>query len=122
MTIRTRETPLSDELPSAQLYLEDLEEVVRVVRETRTAIDPRLPADEPIEFSAEIGNRICDTLTDLPKFGKQTNRVKIDLAINPRDYSKFWITLSPAGRWLWSTYGVPEHLAFEMQRKLEPIF
>jgi len=107
---RQEETPPL-ELPPARLFLDDLEELVRLFIEAvnrEVALDAR---DLPLRATYHVGIWVCDSIGDLKEFGKAKDRFHLQvknaqesLAVGIYMYrDRFaWtggFNFSPAGEW-----------------------
>lgn len=105
MTIRTKEPEVPDKFPPARLFLDDIEEIVRILvdaTENRkeqsrpsaaflaTLADPDNPNENPRLFdqpartsvTLTIKDQVCDEVQELPKIAKKTTDLQIDVVTN----------------------------------------
>ena len=69
MTISRREKPVPTVLPSARLYLDDIEEIVRILTEAADQV-PVERAKGALQITFEVGDRFCDDPHELCKIAK----------------------------------------------------
>ena len=80
MTIRRerkKEGPLTGDLPSAKLYLDDIQAIVAALT------SPSGTAPSHFSISYSIGELTCDTIEDLQRVGGRTARFRIDVTETP---------------------------------------
>ncbi len=77
MTIRTKEPDIPTEFPPAQLFLDDIEEIVRTLVDGIKESDPE--AKTTVTFS--IKDQECDEVEELPKIAKKSTElvIRVDL-------------------------------------------
>jgi hypothetical protein len=108
MTISHEERPVPNILPAARLYLEDIEEIVKILRHNGKA--------QQVTF--KIGRDSSDDIQDLPKIARRT--IYFEIFANGPDYSaQFTIHRVITA---WTTQGLTREQTWSDFRKLEAIF
>jgi len=74
LAVRTIQTVPTD-LPHAKLYLDDLEEVTKILMEMSV---PESEKDEPI-VTYKIGNKVMDSISDLHQQGGSTTSLEVNV-------------------------------------------
>jgi hypothetical protein len=79
VTIRTKEPEVPDELPPARLFLDDIEEIVRVLLDAteKRKKEVRLLEDEKTTVTLSIKDQICDAVEELPKIAQKTPELSV---------------------------------------------
>ena len=92
-------------LPSAMLFLDDLEEVIRLFREARN--QPQSPEEAgELTLKIRVGDWECDTLEDLRALGdRATGRFSLEIGDEYRFHCEFYIY--GKGAFGWSGGGIP---------------
>jgi hypothetical protein len=103
------------------LFLEDIEEIVRIFREGAPGEDDldHVDRDAKVELKLEIGEKVCDDVQDLPKIRKRTNDLSIEVQ---RGYA-YRVSMHVANHgssWFWS--GVTDEMAWQTFRRLQGVF
>jgi hypothetical protein len=111
MTIKTKEAEVISDLPPAKLFLEDIEEIVRIFREGAPGEDDldHVDRDAKVELKLEIGEKVCDDVQDLPKIRKRTNDLSIEVQ---RGYA-YRVSMHVANHgssWFW--FGMTDEMAW----------
>ena len=118
MTIRTKEAEPPTQFPPARLFLEDIDEIVRVLVETAETQRPSDDGDKP-KVTLTTKGQVCDTVQELPKIAKKT----IDLLVEVE--TQKW-SIASVQFYRYSThlrfYGVSTSEQLILFHKLEPIF
>ncbi len=83
MTIRTEEPKVPANFPPARLFLDDIEEIIRILRESLETVkmDSRSTIEDlrmKVRFST--GGKECDDVQDLPKIAKSNRELSISVA------------------------------------------
>jgi hypothetical protein len=122
VTIRTKEAEVPSEFPPARLFLDDIEEIVRVLVDANKDSNPLAHQNEDAKtkITFTIKDQVCDEIDELPKIAKKTTELSImlewesGLAANSLT---FYRDSSSLGSYLLSSEG---HLS--LFHKLAPIF
>jgi len=83
VTIRTEEPDLPSEFPPARLFLDDIEEIVRILQEfleTRKMDSRSTVEDLKMKVTFSTGGNECDDVHDLPKIGKSNRVLRVSVA------------------------------------------
>ncbi|MGA8223034.1 MAG: hypothetical protein WB780_15405 [Candidatus Acidiferrales bacterium] len=124
MTIWRVKKEVPTDLPSARLYLDDLEEIVRLFGDALTDamknVTDETERAKPIEkkFMVRNKNKICDEIQDLPNIAKSTRRFKLQVA-------KDWRTINLEMAWngtRWTGPLLTDEVQWTVYRKLQEIF
>lgn len=117
MTITRREKPVPTRLPSARLYLDDIEEITRILVDAGDGllVEPGKPA---VEIRFEVGDQICDDLQELPKITRRAVDFELKLACKQCGYTAR-LGVTPSIGWQWTTTGLPKETAWRVFHKLE---
>jgi hypothetical protein len=118
--ITPRSENVPTRLPSAKLYLDDIEQIQRVLEravEKNHSHWNREP-DTSFRIFYEVAGQTCTELTDLPKFGLKLRGCKIQFVSDTVTGS---IGLFREGS-LWTTAGLTKPIAWEAFHDIEAIF
>jgi len=122
VTIRTREPQVPDEFPPARLFLDDIEEIVRIlVDSVDNPAEPRTPPpkDTKTKLTISTKDKICDEVDELRDIAKKTTYLFVTVERTGRDTAS--VTFTEWGALLnLSLYTRDEKL--RMFHKLSPIF
>jgi len=122
MTIRRVEKPVPTLLPAARLYIDDIEEVVRILSEAADGL-PVEGGKRGLEISISVGDRVCDDVCDLPQIAKRSEDFEMRLV---REQCGYTARLGLSGLiepiWQWTTTGLPYERAWSVFHKLESVF
>ncbi len=74
MTIRTKEPEVPSEFPPARLFLDDIEEIVRILVDANEKKQKSTHPDKDaqIKVTLTIEDQVCDEVEELPKIAKKT--------------------------------------------------
>jgi len=113
VTIRTEEASVPDEFQPARLFLDDIEEIARIL------VDAIQLAKVQI-LTFRIKDRVCDEVQELPKIAKKTSKlwIKVD---SPNFGPNVSLSFNDNGSLL-SCYGLKEAEELKLFQKLAPIF
>jgi hypothetical protein len=121
MAIRPVQEAVPDTLNPARLFLDDIEEIIRIFVEAERDRNGRLPGnpDEALKPSFRVGNQTCDELADLARiyppftntFLVQVQRTGFDAFVH-----------IDTGSTRWFAYGLNDNEEWGLFHKLEPIF
>jgi hypothetical protein len=120
MTISRIRTPVPTKLPAAKLYLDDIEEVVRILKEAwaRKPIDAH-EENSQITTQFQIGDKVCDEIQDLPKIRKSTGEFTLNISRGRLPYGlEFEITHYAT---TWTHFGLTYDEAWAAFRKLDAL-
>ncbi len=123
MTISRQEKPVPTRLPAARLYLDDIEDIVRILSEadqSREAKSNGFDKDAPIKVQFQIGNQMCDEVQDLPKIAKNSPSFELQVSRGRFGLSAR-LGVSRYGT-QWTTYGLTKDEAWTTFRRLEALF
>jgi hypothetical protein len=101
MVKRRQEEPPPLELPPAKLFLDDLEELVRLFTEA-VKREELLPVGEVPKVSYQIGMWECDAIEDLKDFGQMKKRDQFQLKIKDLQELTIAQISTYRGRFAWS--------------------
>jgi hypothetical protein len=124
VTIRTKEAEVPSEFPPARLYLDDIEEIVRIFRELVES--PKFsehftPEEVELKVTFSIGNKECDDVLDLPKITRRTRINNLKIRVSKGG----WVHTSLTIHWLgsiWLSSGFTKEDTWKAYHKLQPIF
>jgi hypothetical protein len=122
VTIRTKEAEVPSEFPPARLFLDDIDEVVRILvagaenRKREGSLDED-PARTMLTLTVE--DRVCDDVQDLPKVAKKT--INLLVRVERQYWTQTSLGFSRSGTYL-SFYGVTREERLTTFHDLEPIF
>jgi len=120
VTIRTKEADVPSEFPPARLYLDDIEEIVRVLVEATENHHKGEHGDPETKVTLTIGDRTCDEVRELPQIAKKTTELSIRVeteGYGPATY----LALHSKGNRL-SSFGITADEQLRLYYKLAPIF
>jgi len=115
VTIRTKpEVP--DEFPPARLFLDDIEEITRILVE---ATEKLADQDEKSTVKLSIKNQVCDEIQELPKIARKTS----DLSISVTSGDKFSSSTLRIGHIIFLYFvGFTREQELNIFHRLAPIF
>jgi hypothetical protein len=122
MAIRTKEEDVPSEFPRARLFLDDIEEIVRIFRELIESrkLGPLSTADDPkIKVRFSTAGEECDDIKDLPKIAKRFRDLKIE--VTRGNWVETSLTLHPMHS-RWSSWGLSKEDTWSAFHKLQPVF
>lgn len=103
MTISSREKEVPRRLPTARLYLDDIEAIQKIILEAASRL-PTRPEIDPTYYSIQttfsVGDQICTEIQDLPKVGKETRDFEMNL--DGKDMFAARFSVSDDGTHWWS--------------------
>jgi hypothetical protein len=114
MTI-TRIVSVPYELPHAHLYLDDVEQICRVLSDASQTI----PRENPIVTTFSIKNLQMDSIEDLEKCGRSATNFRIKVS---RGYSELSIELSSFSSPKIHLYSLGDEAAWATYSKIKAIF
>jgi hypothetical protein len=117
MTIQTTVSPIPDSFPPAKFYLDDLEEIVAILREGVESEEER--ESKPTTFTFGCAGRKCDTLEEVPRILKPRRELEIEVRRGWRSTKLSW------NPWIgnyWSSSSLSNAVALSTHRRLAPIF
>jgi hypothetical protein len=118
VTIRTREAEPPTQFPPARLFLEDIDEIVRILVEAAATQRPSDNGDKP-KVTLTTKGQVCDTVEELPKIAKKT--LDLSVEVETQKWSIASVKFYRYGTYL-GFYGVPTSEKLIIFHKLEPIF
>jgi len=117
MSIRTKEENTPSEFLPARLFLDDIEEIVGILRELVESQKSKL--DEPAtKVTFSVSGSECDDLQDLPKIAKPYRALDIEV-------ERGWFSTRLSFYFFfnsWRSYGLTREATLTAYHKLEPIF
>lgn len=123
MAIWTKEQDiLLSGFPPARLFVDDIEEIVRIFRELVEShpIDPRSTTKNPkIKVLFSTPGEECDDIQDLPKIAKRCRELTIE--VSRGDFLSTSLLIHPTFTLLDSS-GLTKEEKWSASRKLQPIF
>jgi hypothetical protein len=123
VTIRTKEADLPSEFPPARLYLDDIEEIVRILLEaTQTPNEQQTPSNEASRprVTLTTGDRVCDGVQELPQIAKKTTDLSI--RIETEGYGRATYLALHINGSLLSSFAITADEQLRLYYKLAPIF
>lgn len=115
MTIHRLKQPVPEELPPAKLYIDDLEEILRVVRRAMVA---NVDGYDVKYQSLRVGDMDCDEIEDLTKLEKRSTREFV-FAMKQGECT-FYLSLGRSTVWRCSGFSHEEE--WLLYHELEDIF
>ena len=116
MTIIRKVKPVSDTLPAARLYLDDISEIVRIFSDAfRTRDDEK---HESPELKFTVAGSTCDEAAELPRIAKSARR--FELQLTKPGYNAH-LELRWSGTW-WVCTGLTEDENWSVYRKLAAVY
>jgi hypothetical protein len=112
ITLSVKQAP--ETLPPARLYLDDLEHVIQIFRET-----PNAHGTEPESVTFQLGSTSCNEFGDLRKLGKKPSALSMTVEHSNGFAGRLEIT--PQGARWWAV-GQTTDEAWATYRKLEALF
>jgi hypothetical protein len=95
VTIRTKEADAPNEFPPARLFLDDIEEIVRILvdaTENRKEEWNKFNADAKTRVTLTIKDQVCDEVQELPKIAKKTMDLSVSIEVQmslPQTFLRF---------------------------------
>jgi hypothetical protein len=117
VTIRTKEAEPPTKFPPARLFLEDIDEIVRILVEASATQRPS-DGDKP-KVTLTTKGQVCDTVQELPKIAKKT--IDLSVEVETQKWSRASVKFYRYGTYL-EFYGVSTSEKLIIFHKLEPIF
>lgn len=118
MTIIRREKPVPTALPNARLYIDDVQELVRVLTEAGNE-HPVQPGKKGTEVLFQVGDQLCDQIEDLPKCENSRN-FELLFSCEQRGYNVrlgiSWIVCQ------WTSTGLTKDESWRLFHKIEAVF
>jgi len=122
VTIRTKEAEYPSQFPPARLFLDDIDEIVRILLEaTANWRDARNPSDKDTETKVTftIKDQVCDEVQELSKIAKKTNDLEIEVrrkrwAETALNFTRYRTSLN--------FFLVPTEERLNLYYKLAPVF
>jgi hypothetical protein len=125
MTIRVKADEVPTELPPARLYLDDVEEIVRVLKQACSRnheSDARQAgADGSLSLTLQVGRKVCDEVSELPKIARKTTNLSIEVREGQRWSNRATVDLSRYATRI-TTYGFTRGEHFEVFGHLLVVF
>jgi hypothetical protein len=122
VTIRIKEPEVPSEFPPARLFLDDIEEIVRILREfleSREMGSRSTVEDLKLKVRFSSGGTECDDVEDLPKIAKSFREVRISVARG--GWLRTSLTLHPLFT-MWQSSGLTKEDTWAAFHKLEAVF
>jgi hypothetical protein len=123
VTIRTKEPGVPEEFPPARLFLDDIEEIVRILREfieSRETGSHSSVEDLKIKVRFSTGGKECDDIQDLPKIAKSNRELSIEVARGR--WVEAYLRCHPWLGTLWWSMGHSQEDKWSAFRKVQPVF
>jgi len=117
VTIWRQENPVPTTLPAALLYLEDIEEIVRICRKL---LSEAQDADQSPTTRFRIGKEFSDQVEDLPKIAQRTTDFSVELSVGKWKFPNVRFGVSKYST-QWTSEGLPKDRVWEAFRKLEAL-
>ena len=119
MAIRTKATEGPEDFSPGRLFLDDIEDIVKVLRELVES-EGLSEKDATTRVLFSVGDKECDDLEDLRKIGKRFHPLDITVKRGSPDIS---LHIGPWSSTHWTTYYVfPEEKRWAAYHKLVAIF
>jgi hypothetical protein len=118
VTIRTKEPDAPNEFPPARLFLDDIEEIVRVLVEAAKKRDQN-DEDAKISVTLTIKDQVCDDVQELPKIAKRTTELVVK--VEKRQWSETSLAFARYGTSL-RYFAVTGQEKLSIYHNLAPIF
>ena len=120
MAVTRKKPEPSFEPPPARLFLDDLEEVVRIFREAANyQLWEGPPEEQEPKLSLSVKDVVCDRVEDLPKIGKKTTELEIKL--RKRSGCELGLLIWPTYTRVW-VMGIKEEGGWLVYGKLQAIY
>jgi hypothetical protein len=122
VTIRTKEADAPNDFPPARLFLDDIEEIARILVDATEKKEKSIRPDKSakITLTLTIKDQVCDELQELPKIATKTSDLSVRVA------AQNWL---PETSLRFRTYGTSLDLSgftreekFSIYHRLAPIF
>jgi hypothetical protein len=123
VTIRTEEPEVPSEFPPTRLFLDDIEEIVRILREfleTRKMDSRSTVEDLKLKVRFSTGGKQCDDILDLPKIAK-SNR-ELSISITKGDWPQTSLRFHPWFGTFWRSSGLTKEDTWSAFHKLQTVF
>ena len=123
MAVWREEKPVPTQLPAARLFLEDLEEIVKIflrADENRATKIQTGKEDQQVTIEFKIVGQVCDRVDDLPKVAKRTTNLELELTKKPGLYRVLFGISKYSTQW--HTIGLSKEEAWAAFRQLEVLF
>jgi hypothetical protein len=120
VTIRTKEPEVPAEFPPARLFLNDIEEIVRVlIAATENYHREREHGGAQTKVTLRIGDQICDEVEELPKIAAKTK--ELGISVEKGDWADSSLTIGKTHTLL-LCFRFARHESLNLYHKLAPIF
>jgi hypothetical protein len=122
MATWTKEEDVPSEFPPARLFLDDIEEIVRIFRElveSRNVGSRSTVEDLKTKVWFSTAGEECDEIQDLPKIAKSYRQLNIN--VSRGSWPQTTLRLSPTYT-MWVPTGFSKEETWAAFRKLQPIF
>lgn len=124
MAIWTKEEHVPDELPPARLFLDDIKEVVGILRgsvETKN-INSQFPVEDlKVKVIFSTGGKECDEVEDLPKIAKRIRELRVSV-FGKGSWPETSLRFHAWFGTFWDSPGLTKGQDWETFRKLESVF
>jgi hypothetical protein len=124
VTIRTEEAEVPSEFPPARLFLDDIEEIVRILvaaAESRKREGILHEDRARTRLTLTVKDRVCDEVQELPRLARKTINLLVKVEIESPGWSVASIRFNRYGTSL-SFYGVTRQEKLSTFHDLAPIF
>lgn len=122
MTIIVKTERVPSDLPPAVLYIDDIEEILRIFRGPGPQLEGPVSGEPEETLSFELGNQICTEISDLEKIGGATANFVIRFAIvRPGDDRIFHLRIDRVSTG-WVFAGLGEEDSWRVYRRLKALF
>jgi hypothetical protein len=118
MPIRTKEGDTPSEFPPARLFLDDIEEIVGILRELVGSQKSKVD-DPAVKVTFSVSGSECDDLRDLPKIAKPYRALDIEVERGWLGRTSLTFYFFSA---FWRSYGLTREATLPAYHRLEPIF
>jgi len=122
MTISSREKEVPTKLPAARLYLDDIEEIRKIILDAATSrvLGPEIdPTQHEVETKFYVGDQVCTEIQDLPKIKKRTRDLEMRLFAPDGFSARFSVSEYTTQ---WTTVGLTKADSWRAFHKLETVF
>jgi hypothetical protein len=123
VTIRTEDPDVPSEFPPARLFLDDIEEIVRILREfleSRKMGSHSTVEDLKISVRLSAGGKESDDVQELPKITK--NNRELNISLTRGDWSQTSLHFHPWFGTLWRSLGLTKEDTWSAYHKLHTVF
>jgi hypothetical protein len=123
VTIRTREEDAPSGFSPARLFLDDIEQIVRILVEATENAKEKWTqpgVDAKTSVTLAINDQICDEVEELPKVAMRTTNLSIRVVV-PKSLPETSLTFGKQSNWL-RLVGFTREQEFAIYYKLLPIF